>query len=99
MSSNSSIAVMSESVALNLIVVRRSFGERLLEDRRIRRHSRQCVVTDTALEITVAENRPVDEVEPDRLARGVQALKRILCHAKLLSATCRKVVETTWAWR
>ena len=59
---------------------RRALGERLLEDRRIRRHPRERVVPDAAREIAVAEHRAVDEVEPDGLAGVVQPLEAILRH-------------------
>src|SRR5207249_10796117 len=61
----------------NLIVVRRALGERLLEDRGIRRHPREGVVANPALQLTIAQQLALDEVEPDRDAGVMEQLERI----------------------
>jgi hypothetical protein len=48
-----------------LLVVGSAFCQRLLENRRIRRHARQRFFGDSFLEVAVEEHRAVDVVEPD----------------------------------
>ena len=79
-SSNSSMAVESRGRGRELVVVGVPLGQRLLEDRRVRRHARQRVLADAACEIAVAQDRAVDEVEPDGLAGVVEPLEAILRH-------------------
>ena len=66
----------------DLRIVRRPFGERLLEDRRVRRHPRQRVLGDLLLELPTVEHRAIDVVEPDRLAGVMQLVQRILGHGR-----------------
>ena len=61
---------------LELRVVQRSRGERLLKDRRIRRHPRHRVAIDAAGQNVSLKQRAVDKIEPNRLASGVQGMKR-----------------------
>ena len=63
--------------SFELGIVGGALRERLLEDRRIRRHARECVARHAPGELAVAQHRAVDVVEPDRLAGGVKILQRV----------------------
>ena len=65
--------------APNLIVVFGALGERLLEDRRVRRHAHERVFPNAAREVAVAQHRAIDEIEPDGDA-GVVECFEILRH-------------------
>ena len=61
---------------LNLRVVRGALRERLFENRWVRRLASQRFIADTPLEFAIVEHRPVDVVEPNGLAGGVQRVER-----------------------
>ena len=73
-SSNSSHALSSGERARELRVVRMTLGQRLLEDRRVRRHPGEGIALDAPRELAAAKQRAVDEVEPDGLTRVVELL-------------------------
>ena len=60
-------------------VVGVALGERLLEDGRVGRHPGDCLLADPAREVTVAEHRAIDVVEPEGLAGVVETLKTSCC--------------------
>ncbi|MEZ5313742.1 MAG: hypothetical protein R2862_08885 [Thermoanaerobaculia bacterium] len=70
------------------LVVLAPAGDRLLEDRRVRRHARDPVVADQAFDGPVFEPPAADEVEPDGLTEIGQCMQRIgSVHGDLLEQT------------
>ena len=63
-----------------LFIVRIAGGERLLKDRRVRRHAGEGVIANAAVELAILEYSAVDAVEPDRLPDVVKILQCVLGH-------------------
>ncbi len=71
-------------------------GNRLLEDRGVRRHAAEAVLLDQTRQLTARDQMAPDVVEPHGLAQSLQPQQRIRTHRECFSTSCF-AAATRWS--